>query len=144
MSVRSPGQWLLAAAAVVVVATVLASIVMVGSPSAQREQRLDARRLDDLRRIERLVEDHYQRTGTLPANLDALARPGLELPLDPTTGAAYGYEAGEGRAYRLCAAFATDSARSRTHHGDGDAWSHGIGPQCFDRRATARKETQEP
>lgn len=135
MSGGSAGRWLLVAASVVVAAAVVASVVVTGSPSAQREARLDARRLEDLRRIERLVDAHVNRTGGLPADLAALARPGLELPLDPTSGASYGYEVGEGRAYRLCAVFATDSARAPAQSWESDEWRHGAGHQCFDRRA---------
>ena len=111
MSAGSAGRRLLVAAAVVVVATVAASIVVIGPPATQRDGRLDARRLEDLRRIERLVDAHFERTGRLPDALAALAGPGLQLPLDPTSGAPYGYEPGDAGDYRLCAVFATDSAR---------------------------------
>jgi len=140
MSAGSAGRWLLVAAGAVVVATIVASVVVIGSPSTQREGRLDARRLEDLRRIGRLVDAHFDRTGVLPAGLAALARPGLELPLDPTSGAPYGYEAGTGRDYRLCAEFATDSARTKPQRWESDEWSHGSGRQCFDRRAPVRKD----
>lgn len=140
MSTGSAGRWLLVAAGAVVVATVAASIAVIGPPAAQRELRLDARRLDDLRRIERLVDAHFTRTGALPAGLEALARPGLELPLDPASDAPYGYEAGAGRDYRLCAVFGTDSASSRLQRRESDEWSHGSGRQCFERRAPARDD----
>lgn len=138
MSAGSGGRRLLVAAAVVVVATVVASVVVIGPPTAQRDERLDARRLEDLRRIEQLVDAHFERTGGLPGGLPELAGPGLELPLDPTSGAPYGYEARGGRDYRLCAVFATDSARVRTQRWEGDEWSHGAGGHCFDRRAPGR------
>jgi hypothetical protein len=132
----------LVGAAVLVVATLVASIVVMGPPSAQRDERLDARRLEDLRRIERLVDAHFERTGVLPVDLAALARPGLELPSDPASGTPYGYESLAGRAYRLCAVFATDSARRRTQRWEGDVWSHAAGRHCFDLRAPGRSDAR--
>lgn len=138
----SAGRRVLVAAAVVVVATLLASIAVMGPPSAQREERLDARRLEDLRRIERLVDAHFERTGVLPVDLAALARPGLELPSDPASGTPYGYESLAERAYRLCAVFATDSAQRRAQRWESDEWSHAAGRHCFDLRAPGRSDAR--
>lgn len=136
MSAASPGRWLLAAASVVVAATVVAAVVAIGPPSAQRDARLDARRLQDLARIADLVDAHAGRSGALPRDLDALATPGLRLPVDPGDGGRYAYEVAGPRSYRLCAVFATDSALAdeRMHLRAGDEWSHGAGRHCFERR----------
>jgi len=128
------GRWLAIVASVVVAATVVAAVVVIGSPAAQRELRLDQRRINDLQHIAQLVELHVRQHDALPPDLAALARqPGQRIDAtDPADGTPYGYEATGPRGYRLCASFATDTAVTR----DGavpDAWSHGRGRQCFDR-----------
>lgn len=129
------GKLVLGAAAVVILATLVASVAVIRSPAAEREARLDTRREQDLARIARLVEAHYQRTGELPASLDELATPGTGLPLDPVHGVAYRYEATGERTYRLCARFGTDTARDGRQPFGGDGWLHGAGEHCFERRA---------
>jgi len=142
VSAASPGRWLMVAASAVVVATVAAAVVAIGPPSAQRDARLDARRVQDLARIAELVDAHARRTGALPRDLDALAAPGLRLPLDPGAGGGYAYQATGTRSYRLCAVFATDTARAgeRLQPETMDEWSHGVGQRCFERRV-AKPET---
>lgn len=128
------GRVVLGAAAIVVVATLIASVAVIRSPAAEREARLDVRREQDLARIARLVEAHYHRTGQLPATLDELATPGTELPRDPVHGVAYMYEVTGEQFYRVCASFSTDTALDQRQPFGGDAWLHGAGPHCFDRR----------
>lgn len=132
------GRRVLGAAAVVVLATLVAAVVVIKPPSAERDVRLDNRREQDLARIARLVDAYYRRTGALPGNLEALATPGTGLPGDPVGGAPYEFEATGDRGYRLCAQFATDTARDQRRPWGGDAWLHGAGRHCFDLRAPAR------
>ena len=68
------GRWLVIAASMVVIATVVAAIVVMGSPSAQRESRLDERRVRDLDRIAGAVRNHAEQHGALPADLQGFAR----------------------------------------------------------------------
>ncbi len=136
---RVSGRMVLGAAAVVVLATLVASLAVIRSPAAEREARLDIRREQDLARIARLVQAHYGRTGELPASLDALATPGTGLPRDPVDGVNYGYQATGERSYRLCARFGTDTARDGRQPFGGDAWLHGSGTHCFDRRVHAER-----
>jgi len=129
------GHALLAVASVAIVATVIAAIAVMGSPTAQRETRMDERRLSDLRRIARTIDQHVQQHGTLPPDLATLARQlGVRLPLaDPATSVPYGYRTEDGLRYQLCAVFSTDSGQT-----DGwvDAeWPHGQGERCFPRKA---------
>ena len=89
--------------------------------------------------------------GALPASLAELAaQPGVSLAVrDPVTGAAYGYEAGAGSKYRLCAVFATDTAkrdpqRDPFRYSD-QRWPHPAGRHCFDREVEAHeKASVEP
>ena len=134
-----PGKVVLGAAAVVILATLIASVAVIRSPAAEREARLDTRREQDLARIARLVEAHYHRTGELPATLNQLATPGTELPRDPVLGDSYEYEVTGEQFYRVCARFGTDTARDQRQPFGGDAWLHGAGAHCFDRRVERRQ-----
>ena len=131
------GRWLAVIAGVVVVATVVAAIVVTGSPSAQREARLDARRAADLSRIGSAVDRWVERRDTLPPDLAALAaEPGARLAIaDPVTAVPYAYAATGTRSYELCATFTTDTAQSDDVDAwPGEAWRHDVGPHCFERR----------
>lgn len=135
---RSTGAWLALAAAVVVVATVATAIATMGSPWAQRDMRLDERRVADLRRIDERITTYYTHHGSLPPTLDVLAsQPGLRLPIvDPVSAAPYRYEIIDAQRYRLCAVFTTDSAAAmprRAHRALRD-WPHAKGEHCFDRK----------
>ena len=138
MSESSIGRWLAVAAGVVVLATIVAAIVSMGSPSTQRDIRMDERRVGDLERIARAVERYEDRHDGLPPDLATLAaEPGQNLAIvDPVGGAAYGYEVTGNDRYRLCAEFVTDTGKLP---GNGRAmvdedWLHGQGRQCFDRK----------
>src|SRR3546814_15772605 len=65
-------------AGVVVVATVIGAIAVMGSPGEQRKLRIDEHRINDLRAIEAAVRLHRKDTGSLPEDLATLdARPGV-------------------------------------------------------------------
>lgn len=132
------GRWLAIAASAVVAAAVVAAVLVMGSPSAQREAKLDARRAADLFRITGAVDRWVERHDALPPDLAALAaEPGVRLAVaDPVSGAPYAYATTGARSYRLCATFTTDTARSGDAAGwPGEAWNHGAGSQCFERKA---------
>lgn len=138
-----PGRWLAIAAVLVALATVVAAIVVMGPPSAQREAKLDRKRVHDLERIVRLVEQYVERRDALPPDLATLAdQPGLRLAIaDPRSAQPYEYEITGDRAFRLCAVFATDTAVRP----DGAEpwnlrdWHHGAGRHCFDRKVAKKK-----
>ncbi|TYT26793.1 hypothetical protein FZO89_11270 [Luteimonas viscosa] len=138
MSGASVGRRLVILAAVVIAATVITAIMVIGSPAAQRASKLDARRVADLRRIEAAIGEHAKLHDALPRDLGALL-PGTERGLatvDPDSGASYVFEAIDRRRYRLCADFATDS-RIRVRQAEpmyDDAWLHPPGRHCFERR----------
>lgn len=138
------GRWLAIAASVVVVATVAVAIVVMDSPSAQREAKLDSRRVDDLVHIVRGIDNYVKAHGTLPPDLATLAgEPGQRLSItDPVDGTPYGYEATGERSFRLCAGFATDTARTPAAgvRWSADEWNHDVGPQCFDRKVKRKPD----
>ncbi|WP_206859229.1 hypothetical protein [Lysobacter changpingensis] len=127
------GRWLLIATGVVVAASVVAAVVSMGTPGQQRMVRQDERRVRDLDRLKDEIESWAERTGSLPADMGALARPGVRLSAqDPFTGKPYGYLAQGRRTYRLCAVFETDTAAvEQGRYGRAD-WPHPAGRYCFD------------
>src|SRR5690606_16652197 len=132
----SPGRRLSVIASVVVCATLVAAIVVLDSPPQQREQRLDARRVQDLQQLGNAIEAYHAGHKALPADLAALRAemPGWNLaPGDPASGTPYSYEVLGERSYRLCAEFTTDTAAAEASpYGPVvDAWKHGAGRQCF-------------
>ena len=139
MSARSaPGRWVAIAASVVVAATLVVAVLLMGSPAEQRELRLDARRVQDLQHLERAVQAYYSEHQALPDSVAALAtQPGWDLSSsDPVDGSAYAYSTTGERSYRLCARFTTDTALT-TPAGVGaepDRWNHALGRQCFERK----------
>lgn len=142
---RLDGRALVAAAAVVIVATVAAALTVGGSPAQQRDARMDARRVQDLQRIELAVQAYARLHDELPPALDGLGQAtdhNLSLA-EPDTGTGYGYGIDGAGRYRLCAVFITDSRgepHARADHA-GEGWQHPAGPHCFQRRLPAGPET---
>ncbi len=138
MSTRPVGRWLLVLAGIVVLATVVAAIAVMGSPAEQRRMRIDERRVDDLRQVDAAVRAYRVDTNALPDTLDALnARPGVALDVsDPETGSRYAYRKTDRDAFELCATFVTDTAaRPRTgRRWHEPRWAHGAGRHCFTLR----------
>ncbi|MBN2171369.1 MAG: hypothetical protein JW819_08620 [Candidatus Krumholzibacteriota bacterium] len=128
------GARLLAAAVIVAVAAaVVGGVLVLGSPSEQRLRRLDARRVEDLRRIAWAVDRYWARHDSLPPDLAALVEAdGPEPPRrDPATGAPYGYRVAGVEAYELCAVFARPSEDEPPPAPPRRDWSHGVGECCF-------------
>lgn len=138
----SAGRWLAIAASVVVIATVGAAMLAMGSPESQRESRLDRKREQDMERIAMVIDARAVAGKPLPADLASLAsEPGRRLSItDPATNTPYVYEITGDHGYRLCAVFTTDTAQeSRKAWIDPD-WLHGPGRHCFDRKADRKKD----
>jgi hypothetical protein len=145
----SGGRIMLIAATVAVAAAVIAGIVLLGSPTTERQRRLDAIRVDDLGAIERLVASFASLHKALPHDLDSLARePGYSVKLnDPDSGTRYEYETLSIDSYRLCAIFQTRSSNDEPLNAYrrplNETWVHDVGRQCFDRRAELAGRSRE-
>jgi hypothetical protein len=121
-----------------VVAAIVAGLVLVGSPFAERLRRLDLIRVEDLRQLRRAVDVYWKAEGKLPASLDALATvpdAGFRSKMDPSTGKPYSYRSIDGSRYELCATFEAEEPDSE--YGN-RFWAHGVGRKCFELDAQKR------
>lgn len=79
---------------VVVIAAVVWSVSIIGSPSVMRAKKIDSTRLSDISRIQQEVFNRVQMTDKLPSTLSELdnAFQGYKVSVDPVTKVAYGYK----------------------------------------------------
>jgi hypothetical protein len=139
MTSRVRGTLILSAATLAVVAAVVAGIVVLGSPAAERRLRMDQTRLGDLQTIERLVSSYSRVHRALPETIGALAsEPGYSVPSnDPESRTPYVYRRLTPNSFEICAAFSTDSAAASATNSYALAfnaeWAHGKGMHCFER-----------
>lgn len=136
-------DWLHRIGAAVAIVSMLAALYTAGSPFRQRQLRLDARRVGDLRAIQQNVETYFDRKSVIPAKLEALAGDPatfLRNTTDPVTGRPYRYERIDADTYTLTAEFDLPSPPEQ----DQPAWSrdgffnHAAGEQSF--RLSAPKQ----
>ena len=130
------GKPLAIAAIIIAIATVVAAILLMGSPAEQRRIRIDAGRIDDLNGIEEAVRAHAVEHERLPADLVALEGPGRVLQLaDREGGEPYEYAIVDPKRFKLCAHFDTDTAKRPTiqYPASLPKWAHGTGRHCFTR-----------
>jgi hypothetical protein len=103
-----------------VVAGLVTAFYTLGTPAHQRALALDERRVDDLRAMNSIIQRRYDGSA-LPSRL-----PNDIEQTDPSTSQAYAYVRLGKQDYKLCANFALAASD--------DAWSHGAGRTCFQRR----------
>ena len=130
------------AVGLLVVLTIAAGFVIIGSPRTQRLYRLDENRIQDLQQIQSQIVYYWQQKGSLPAQLtdlnDSLSY--FSMPTDPETGAMYEYKRNSPLDFSLCATFSAPnhlaSDMMQPVYSDLPApekWQHSAGHVCFDR-----------
>ena len=131
MKALAPQKVFVAIVVIVVGAAVTAGLVLVGSPADARIERLDARRVEDLQRLSRLIDVHWAKHGRLPASLEEIAsEPRAAAIKDPVSGQPYQLRLAGEKRYELCAVF--DRPSTRTTRGIRDEfWAHPAGRGCF-------------
>ncbi|MEN9552295.1 MAG: hypothetical protein RI935_672 [Candidatus Parcubacteria bacterium] len=79
---------------IIVIASIVWSISVIGTPKEMRMKRMDDTRLSDLSRIQQEVFNRFQMTDRLPLTLDELnnAFQGFSVPVDPITKEKYEYK----------------------------------------------------
>lgn len=96
---------------VIVLVSVISGIILIGTPSKQRDLANDRQRVSDLQRIQFNITDFYQDKASLPKNLEELKDPlrSIVVPKDPETQESYKYEVIKPLTFKICAVFKTDS-----------------------------------
>jgi hypothetical protein len=148
---------------VLVLAAVVYSFMIIGSPMTQRALRLDDRRVNDLQTIQYQIINYWQQKEKLPADLKELSNPlsGFSLPVEPEfeKGKVYEYAVKGKLTFELCATFALPIPKGWREYSDGgvispmmpyydkeasvsypypgagvnESWDHGAGRTCFER-----------
>lgn len=132
---------------VIIVLAIVASMIVVGSPSKQRDVRLDQQRVSDLSTIQSSIVGYWQDKEVLPENLAVLEDDilGYRNPMDPESGVEYEYIVTGDLSFQLCATFTTEAdgsvdeirmVRPMMYYdigGSFNTWSHMSGYTCFDR-----------
>ncbi len=128
-----------------VVLTIAAGFLIVGTPGQARHYRLDEQKVSDLQNIQSQIITYWQQKQKLPVNLsdlnDSLSY--FTLPSDPQTGASYEYTATGATAFSICATF-NDASKANTgvsgraipvapYGAISDNWAHAAGHTCFAR-----------
>ena len=130
----NPHRSLAVAATIVVAGAVIAGLATMDSPARQRQQKLDAHRVEDLKGIQSAINTYWRVQGALPQDLSTLASSFRVETADPDIGGPYSYEVESAEAYRLCAVFSVDSREqpSPTYYTGAPNWAHGVGRSCFE------------
>lgn len=147
---------------VIVLAAIIWSFCVIGTPGEQRMWRLDDRRVQDLQSIQWQVINYWQQKEKLPESLSVLSDPisSFMVPVDPEfeKGNMYEYSVTGPQTFSLCATFSApmpvgwqeynkggggimydvmerDMAVSYPYPGGGggESWDHEAGHTCFSR-----------
>ncbi len=128
-----------------VLAAIIGGLFIVGSPTAQREQLADNRRIQDLLYIQSSVVSFWQHKEVLPQTLEEVEDPliGFVTPTDPETKEEYEYYVRGPLTFELCATFAREDTSSSPSYREplfgvvgnnqNGIWNHGAGRTCFER-----------
>jgi hypothetical protein len=135
---------------IAVVAMIVLGFIVVGSPTKQRQLRMDEQRVNDLSMLQGEIINYWTLKDTLPTSLNDLKNDlrGFIPPVDPETQAPYEYTAVEPLKFKLCATFTLPSQNSNIdgktvpvatpyyyggYPASGDLWTHDTGLKCFER-----------
>jgi len=140
VSARGPGWWLAMVATVAMLAVAATGLWILGTPAHQRAQRLDARRVQDLRMLSSNISIYWTLHKELPPDLEHLDASPARLR-DPQSGIAYEYTIIGNTQYRLCARFQEPWPNAAGHREPmpaqpvpgNDSWRHAAGKVCFER-----------
>ncbi len=127
------GQTIVAAAGTVIVTSIIAGVILVGSPAEGRLQRFDSARIEDLKGIMVGMDSFWSRNKRLPASLEELmADPRVAVRTqDPGSAEPYDFAPLDEDTFELCATFDLESPEP-ARPSSADFWRHGAGRQCFE------------
>ncbi len=145
-------QWVGWGAGAVILLSVAASFLIMGTPAQIRLYRFDDQKVSDLTSIQWQIVNYFQQKEKLPETLFDLVDPisGFVVPIDPETNMPYRYERINQYSFKLCATF-NQATRSNTSQSpytkpalaggpiggtsdlENQTWYHGTGDTCFAR-----------
>ena len=147
-------------AVALIIVTIGAGFLIMGTPGQVRLYRFDDQKIGDLQNMQYQIVNYWQQKQKLPAVAGDLndALGGYTLPLDPQTRASYGYSVLAPLTFKLCATFNAETQpysqyakRGRVPGSpvaaptkpmmpgatgqdlEAEPWVHGLGETCFTR-----------
>jgi hypothetical protein len=157
------GLWTAIKSSILVLALVVWTFTVIGTPNQQRLYRLDEKRLGDLQNIQGQVINYWQQKEKLPETLETMINPISygSLPVDPEfeSGKKYEYKMTTPLSFELCATFSAPMPKGWQEYGGrgvipmmdvsvggtstssypypgygmNDSWDHQAGRTCFTR-----------
>ena len=131
------------ASGIIVLITIAAAFLIVGSPMTARMVQYDQQKVSDLQGIQAEVVNYWQSKGKLPVNLSDLnnAISGYSVPTDSQTKSSYEYDIKNAAtlSFELCAIFNKATPKNvpmelyPVQGGIGQNWDHASGRICFER-----------
>jgi hypothetical protein len=130
---------------ILVLAAIIGSFFMIGSPMTARLLQFDQQKVSDLQGIQQQVVNYYQRKAVLPNSLSDLndSISGFTIPIDPQSGVSYEYAVKDETflGFELCATFNKESTVGSTVSAPTSVyltsniqnWNHSAGFVCFER-----------
>ena len=114
----------------VVIAAIAGGVMVLGSPTKERQRRMDEKRVEELAAIGRAADLYRSRHGKLPPGLGEMEQETGQVlrTHDPATQRPYEYRVLDPEKYEICATFQQDSTRGGSW--PREFWSHGAGRQC--------------
>ncbi|MFH1286696.1 MAG: DUF5671 domain-containing protein [Candidatus Magasanikbacteria bacterium] len=146
----------------VIGAALVCSFFVIGSPVAERQRRLDQRRVDALMQMNIGIQIYFDNHGELPNDISMLlsSMPKFESDRIRSMEMKPEYKMTNHTAYRLCAVFESDYEDENEYlrfkgvpmveetgpmmedlSPEMHDWSHGRGRSCFDREVFVKNET---
>ncbi len=94
---------------IVVLASIILSFFIIGTPADQRDRKNDERRIENLQMIQSQIIDYWIQKESLPQNLNELedSISGFAVPKDPEVKSLYEYNVIDSLSFELCAIFKT-------------------------------------
>lgn len=138
------------ASALLIILTIAAGMLIIGTPNQVRLYRFDDQKVSDLQNIQSQIINYWQQEGTLPPSLSSLndSINGFTVPSDGQTGGSYSYQILGTYSFELCANFnaptQSDSPSLNSYSQPMPAgtygadltlsdWYHVAGQSCFTR-----------
>lgn len=131
--------------AIVVLASIVGGFFIVGTPSEQRERRLDEQRISNLQVLQSQIVNFWMQKEKIPQDLTELedSISGFVVPKDPESGLSYEYIILSPLSFGLCATFKTSGQNTGSLPGEvkpmmsddlfRQNWAHEAGRVCFAR-----------